>query len=106
MTHEMLHLLSYTIDLVLIGVGIWMAYTASDLRVAGAMGNTIRRFSVGAIVLGMAHFVETLLGQVFDLSFEVNELVHRVIILIGFLVLVSGMREFVRAYRVIVRIKP
>lgn len=106
MHHELLHLISYVIDFVLIGVGVWMAYTARELRIAGAMGSTIRQFSLGAIILGIAHFVETMLSQVFEVPFEVNELVHRLIILCGFLVLTNGMRHFVRAYRVIIKVKP
>ena len=53
----LLHLFSYAIDVVLIGVGVWMAYTSRELRVTGAMGSTIRQFSLGAIILGMAHFI-------------------------------------------------
>jgi len=106
MNHDLLHLFSYAIDVVLIGVGVWMAYTSRELRVTGAMGSTIRQFSLGAIILGLAHFVETLMAVVFGVSFEVNELVHRLIILCGFLVLTNGMRHFIRAYRIIVKVKP
>ena len=106
MNHDLLHLFSYAIDVVLIGVGVWMAYTSRELRVTGAMGSTIRQFSLGAIILGIAHFVETVLGQVFEVSFEINELIHRLIILCGFLVLTNGMRHFIRAYRIIVKVKP
>lgn len=106
MTHDLLHLFSYAIDIVLIGVGAWMAYTARELRVTGAMGSTIRQFSLGAVILGLAHFIETLMAVVFEVSFEINELVHRLLILCGFLVLTNGMRHFVRAYRIIVKIKP
>ena len=51
------------------------------------------RWLTGAIVLGFAHLIETVLFEVFSVGTEANELAHRVIILVGFLFIANGLRQ-------------
>jgi hypothetical protein len=103
MWHSVIHAASFGLDLILIGAGVWMAYTARELQIRGAMGVTIKQVAVGSIILGFAHLIETLMFHLLDLSADVNELVHRVIILIGFLFITNGLRQLAASLRSIAK---
>ena len=81
------------LDLILIALSVWMALTARTMAVGGAVGKTVNLVVAGAIVLGLAHLIETLVANFTGLSFEQNELIHRLIILFGFVCLAIGMRS-------------
>ncbi len=80
-------------DFVLIGLSIWMAIVARKMSMGGAVGKTVSLVVLGAIVLGIAHLVETVLALVFDIPTALNESIHRCIILVGFALLTIGMRS-------------
>jgi hypothetical protein len=61
--------------------------------------------SAGAVVLGFAHLVETVLFEVFHVGTEANELIHRIIILVGFLFIANGLRQFARSLRSLLKVK-
>jgi hypothetical protein len=94
MLNNLIHMASFGLDLILIGAGLWMAFTARRLQMRGVVGATIAQVSMGSIVLGFAHLIETLMFHLMDLPAEVNELVHRVIILVGFIFITNGLRQF------------
>lgn len=99
MWHSLIHAASFGLDFILIGAGLWMAYTARDLKIRGAMGVTIKQVAAGSIILGFAHLIETLMFHLLDLSADINELVHRVIILIGFVFITNGLRQLAVSLR-------
>lgn len=103
--HDYLHFISYALDFVLIAAGFWMANTARHLQMRGAVGSTLKQVSVGAVVLGFAHLIETVLFEVFDVGTEANELIHRIIILAGFLFIANGLRQFARSLRSLLKVK-
>ncbi len=80
-------------DLLLVAISIWMVRIARSMEVGGAVGKTVNLVVGGAIVLGLAHLIETLLGAFANLTVGQNELIHRVIILVGFVCLAIGMRS-------------
>jgi hypothetical protein len=82
-----------SLDFVLIALSVWMALTARTMAMGGAVGKTVNLVVAGAIVLGLAHLIETLVANFTTLSFEQNELIHRLIILFGFACLAIGMRS-------------
>lgn len=94
MLHKLIHVASFGLDLILIGAGLWMAFTARRLQMRGVVGATIAQVSTGSIILGFAHLIETLMFELMDLPTEVNELIHRIIILIGFIFITNGLRQF------------
>jgi hypothetical protein len=94
MLHNLIHIASFGLDFILIGAGFWMAFTSRRLQMQGVVGATIAQVAMGSIVLGFAHLIETLMFYLLDLPAEVNELVHRVIILIGFVFITNGLRQF------------
>lgn len=94
-TSDGIHLLetfSVVLDVVLVAVGFVMAYAATKIPNAGAIGKTVRNVVIGAIILGFAHLVETGLFVIFDVGGELNELIHRGIILVGFAFLFVGIQ--------------
>lgn len=103
--HEYLHFFSYALDFVLIAAGFWMAQTARHMQMKGTVGSTLKQVSAGAVVLGFAHLIETVLFEVFGVGVEANELIHRVIILVGFLFIANGLRQFAQSLRSMLKIK-
>jgi hypothetical protein len=94
MLHNLIHVASFGLDFILIGAGLWMAFTSRRLQVRGVMGATITQVAAGAVVLGFAHLIESLMFHVMGLPAEVNELTHRIIILVGFVFITNGLRRF------------
>jgi hypothetical protein len=84
-------LANFLLDLVLIAIGFWLAWNAAATRLKGTLGGAMRLISFGALILGVAHLVETVLDQHFQVPMEVNELVHRLLILVGFLSIGLGV---------------
>lgn len=84
---------NFAMDLVLVAISIWMVRIARTMSMGGAIGKTVNLVVGGAIVLGLAHLIETLLGAFGGLTVGQNELIHRFIILIGFVCLAIGMRS-------------
>lgn len=81
---------NFILDFVLVAAAIWMVLVVRG--VGGIMGRTLNLIVAGAIVLGFAHLIATLTGPVFNDS-VLNNFVHRVIVLVGFLLLVAGFRQ-------------
>lgn len=80
------------LDIVLVVLGLLMAYAATTIPAVGAIGKTVRLVATGAIILGFAHLAETFLHES-DISVELNELIHRGIIFIGFAFLYVGLKK-------------
>ena len=64
--------------------------------VGGAVGRTLTFIVIGTVILGVAHLQATITGNldmfVFD-GVDYNGTVHRIVVLLGFIVLVFGFRE-------------
>jgi hypothetical protein len=84
--------LNIFLDFALVMVGLWMVYIAYRVELGGIMGHTITFVTLGALLLGFAHLTETIMMGVFE-NVVFNELIHRIIILGGFLLLVQGFRK-------------
>lgn len=79
------------LDLVLIGIGIWMVVTARGL--GGVVGKTMKLITTGAIVTGSAHLFATLEGKYFAIGDGWDAVIHRGIVLAGFLLIAAGFRQ-------------
>lgn len=90
-------LATHVFDFVLIASAVWMALAAAKLRLGGALNISVNRIVSGAIILGLAHMIETLCLQ-YGMDEDINELLHRVIILTGFVALTLGIKSLVTAF--------
>jgi hypothetical protein len=84
------------LDLVLIAASIWMVFVVRGL--GGVIGRGLNLITVGAVILGIAHLLATGLTQLDmaggdTLNPAAEGLIHRLIVLGGFLVLVLGFRR-------------
>ncbi len=79
------------LDIVLVLASIWMILAVRG--VGGIFGRTLNLIVVGAIILGLAHLVATLGTRVFGIEGNLNNLIHRLIVLAGFVFLVIGFRN-------------
>lgn len=68
-------------------------------RVGGAMGQGIQSLTIGFVVLGVAFVTETGLFVLSSVSFQANEVIHRVLVGIGFVLIVWGFVRMRRAFR-------
>jgi hypothetical protein len=90
--HASLESVTMVLDVVLIAVSFWMAVMAARLRLGGAIGKTVGYVVSGSIVLGFAHFIETFATRL-GVANDHNEILHRIIVLIGVWLLALGVRS-------------
>lgn len=80
-------------DFVLVAASIWMVFSIRGI--GGLVGRSLTLIVIGAIILGFAHLIATFAGpgrlNLFDGA--TNNLVHRIIVLLGFVALALGFRQ-------------
>jgi hypothetical protein len=89
-----LQIVSLVLDVLLIVAAVF-AYLARP-RIGGALAKGLRILLIGVMILGLAHFIESILLAVFHLDIEVNEIIHRLLVGTGFVFVIWGfvkMRE-------------
>ncbi len=79
------------LDFVLVAVSIWMILAARG--VGGIFGKTMTLIVIGAIILGIAHLLATIGASVLKIDGGTNNLIHRLIVLAGFVFMVFGFRQ-------------
>jgi hypothetical protein len=91
---DALQIISLILDLLLIAAAV-IAYLARP-RIGGALAKGLRILLIGILILGLAHFIETLLFAVLQMGHEANEVIHRLLVGVGFVFVIWGflkMRE-------------
>lgn len=76
------------LDIILIVASVWMVLEVRGI--GGVMGRTLTYIVIGTVILGVAHLQATLTADAFGAN---NGLIHRGVVLIGFIVLVVGFRQ-------------
>lgn len=94
---NMYPMMSFAFDVVLLIIGIWMAVMVAKLQLGGAISKTVSRVVVGSLILGFAHLVETGMDKL-GVPTDMNEVIHRVLILIGFTWLAFGINALVKTF--------
>jgi hypothetical protein len=80
------------LDFVLIAAAVWMIVTVRGL--GGVIGKGLNLITIGALILGMAHLISTGLRAFITFpDLTVESFIHRLIVLVGFIVLVVGFRQ-------------
>lgn len=91
MSSETFSTLNVVLDIVLVVASIWMILAARG--VGGVFGRTLTLIVVGAIILGIAHLLATFGTQVLHWDGALNNFVHRLVVLAGFVFLVFGFQN-------------
>src|SRR5262245_52847405 len=85
------------LDVVLIAASIWMLFAARGI--GGLVGQSLNLIIAGAIVLGLAHLIATWLPTLVKLGPDdksisaLNNLIHRLIVLGGFVLVTLGFQR-------------
>jgi hypothetical protein len=91
---DTLQIISLILDMLLVVAAV-IAYLARP-QIGGALAKGLRILLVGVMVLGLAHFIETILFAVLHVSQDANEVIHRLLVGTGFVFVIWGflkMRE-------------
>jgi hypothetical protein len=84
-------LINFVLDIILIAASAWTVATVRGM--GGVIGRGLNLITSGIVILGIAHLLSTAM-KYFQLIDTTNEsIVHRVIVLLGFVVLVLGFRQ-------------
>lgn len=68
-------------------------------RIEGSLGNGIRILVAGFLVLGVAFISETVLSVATPISISANEVVHRLLIGLGFVLIIGGFSRMRQALK-------
>ena len=83
------------LDVILVLAAVWMVIIVRGL--GGIVGRSVNWISIGAVILGIAHLLSTILKRTTVLGQSQNgpleAMVHRLIVLSGFVVLVLGFQQ-------------
>ena len=85
----MYEIITVSMDFILLAIAFWMVIAASGL--GGVVGKSMGLITIGAVVLGLAHLSETVLFEFAHVDADAGEIIHRVIILVGFVFLTLGL---------------
>jgi hypothetical protein len=91
---DALQVISLVLDVLLIVAAV-IAYLARP-QIGGTLAKGLRILLIGVMVLGLAHFIETILFGVFQINQDANEIIHRLLVATGFIFVIWGftkMRE-------------
>ena len=91
---DALQIVSLILDVLLVVAAV-IAYLARP-QIGGALAKGLRILLIGVMVLGLAHFIETILFAVLHVSQDANEVIHRLLVGTGFVFVIWGfmkMRE-------------
>jgi hypothetical protein len=79
------------LDFVLVAASFWMVIAVRGI--GGIFGRTLNLIVAGAIILGIGHLFSDFTLGILKWSGDFNNFVHRLVILVGFVVLIIGFRQ-------------
>jgi hypothetical protein len=85
---DALQIVSLILDVLLVVAAV-IAYLARP-QIGGALAKGLRILLIGVMVLGLAHFIETILFAVLHVSQDANEMIHRLLVGTGFVFVIWG----------------
>jgi hypothetical protein len=88
--------LAILLDITLVIAGL-AAYRASP-KIGGELAKGLRLLTNGVLILGFAHLVESLLFVFFDTARPFNEVIHRLIVILGFAFVIAGFNRMRGAF--------
>ncbi|MBI5401489.1 hypothetical protein HZB05_01525, partial [Candidatus Wolfebacteria bacterium] len=73
--------LNFILDFILIAASLWMM-AAAIKNLGGLLGKAFNYLVAGVFLMGIAHIAETFLFQFASWSIDIQEFIHRVIVLV------------------------
>lgn len=97
---SILEFINPALDIVLVFLGLLAAVLImrlADLKELSQTGSFMMALSI--FFLGIIHFIETILFQIYQVSTEVNEFIHRILVLTSILIFLFGIFLILHARR-------
>lgn len=91
-----LHYISLFLDGLLVAAAL-VTYLARP-RIGGQLAKGLRIILIGVMILGLAHLVETVLLETGVVSLDVNEVIHRALVVTGYVFVIAGFFVMRRAF--------
>ena len=88
--------ISFLLDILLVIAAV--AAYLSRPRIGGQLVKGLQVLMLGIMVLGFAHLVETLLFALTIVGTSLNEIIHRLLVAIGFLFVIVGFNRMRKAF--------
>jgi hypothetical protein len=88
--------IAFVLDIFLVIAAI-AAYLARP-RIGGQLAKGLQILMIGILVLGLAHLIETLLFSLFYVDRPLNEVVHRLLVGLGFIFVIIGFVRMRKAF--------
>lgn len=88
--------IALALDIILVLTAI-LAYWSRP-RIGGQLSKGLRVLLIGLMLLGFAHLIETGLFVVFNIELHINEIIHRLIVMAGFVFVIWGFIIMRRAF--------
>ena len=89
-------IIAFILDIILVLAAIG-AYLARP-RIGGQLAKGMRSLTTGLLVLGFAHLIETLFFTVFFVDRPLNEVIHRLLVIVGFIFVILGFVRMRKAF--------
>jgi hypothetical protein len=86
-----LKIANYVLDGLLVIASIWMLLSVRG--VGGIVGQTLNLIIIGAVILGLAHVIADVGPLLIKIDATTNQFIHRLIVLIGFVLVALGFRQ-------------
>ena len=88
--------ISFLLDILLVIAAV--AAYLSRPRIGGQLVKGLQVLMIGIMILGFAHLVETLLFALTIVGTSLNEIIHRLLVAIGFLFVILGFNRMRKAF--------
>ena len=88
--------IAFVLDIILV-IAAFAAYLARP-RIGGQLAKGMRLLTTGLLVLGFAHLIETLFFTLLFVDRPLNEVVHRLLVVVGFIFVTVGFIRMRKAF--------
>jgi hypothetical protein len=88
--------IAFVLDVILVIAAV-AAYIARP-RIGGQLAKGLRSLTTGLLILGFAHLIETLFFTLLFVDRPLNEVIHRLLVVTGFVFVIIGFVRMRRAF--------
>ena len=89
-------IIAFILDIILV-IAAFAAYLTRP-RIGGQLAKGMRSLTTGLLVLGFAHLIETLFFMLLSMDSQINEVIHRLLVAVGFIYVIVGFVRMRKAF--------